>query len=127
VSHAARTELEERQMPRDIVNAIRDEIAANKVLVYMKGTPTFPMCGFSAATVEVLQDLGYPFKHVNVLEDQEKRDAIKVYANWPTIPQLYVNGRFIGGCDIVRELHASGTLEQLLKEAFAGADPSATS
>ena len=114
-------------MPREIMNEIRDEIAANKVLVYMKGTPTFPMCGFSAATVEVLQDMGYPFKHVNVLEDQEKREAIKVYSNWPTIPQVYVNGKFIGGCDIVRELHASGALDQLLKKAFAGADTTAAS
>jgi len=114
-------------MPREIMNEIRDEIAANKVLVYMKGTPTFPMCGFSAATVEALQDLGYPFKHVNVLEDQEKREAIKVYSNWPTIPQVYVNGKFLGGSDIVRELHASGALDRLLKEAFAASDTTASS
>ena len=106
-------------MSRDIMNEIREEIAANKVLVYMKGTPTFPMCGFSAATAEVLQDLGYPFTHVNILEDQEKREAIKTYSDWPTIPQVYLNGKFIGGCDIVRELYASGELERLLREAFA--------
>ena len=107
-------------MPRDIMNEIREEVAANKVLVYMKGTPTFPLCGFSAATVEVLQDLGYPFAHVNVIEDQEKREAIKTYSDWPTIPQVYINGKFIGGCDIVRELYASGELERIMEDAFAG-------
>jgi monothiol glutaredoxin len=125
VTQAAHPETEEQQMPRDIMNEIRNELAANQVLVYMKGTPTFPMCGFSAAIVEVLHDLGYPFQHVNVLEDQEKREAIKVYSNWPTIPQVYVNGKFIGGCDIVHELHASGALGRLLQEAFASPAPTA--
>jgi len=111
-------------MPRDIMNEIREEITANKVLVYMKGTPTFPMCGFSAATVEVLREIDCPFAHVNVLEDEEKREAIKTYSNWPTIPQVYINGKFIGGCDIVRELYASGELERMLKEACAGAPAS---
>jgi monothiol glutaredoxin len=106
-------------MPRDIMEEIRQEIAANKVLVYMKGTPSFPMCGFSGATVEVLRQTGYPFAHVNILEDQEKREAIKAYSNWPTVPQVYVSGKFIGGCDIVRELYASGELEGVLKQAFA--------
>jgi len=86
----------------------------------MKGTPSFPMCGFSAATAEVLQELGCPFTHVNILEDEEKREAIKTYSNWPPIPQVYVNGKFIGGSDIVRELYASGELERLLEEAFSG-------
>ncbi len=108
-------------MARDVMKEIREEISSNKVLVYMKGTPTFPMCGFSAATVEVLQELGYPFGHVNILEDQEKREAIKTYSNWPTIPQVYINGKFVGGCDIVRELSASGELERIMKEAFAPA------
>jgi monothiol glutaredoxin len=111
-------------MPRDIMNEIREEIAANKVLVYMKGTPTFPMCGFSAAAVEVLREIDCPFAHVNILEDEEKREAIKTYSNWPTIPQVYINGKFIGGCDIVRELYASGELEHMLKEACAGAPTS---
>ncbi len=106
-------------MPRDVKNEIRDEIAANKVLIYMKGTPSFPMCGFSAATIEVLQEHGYPFAHVNILEDPEKREAIKAYSNWPTIPQVYIGGKFVGGCDIVRELHASGELDRMLKDAFA--------
>jgi monothiol glutaredoxin len=112
-------------MPRDIMDEIRAEIAANKVLVYMKGTPSSPMCGFSAATVEVLQDIGCPFAHVNILEDQEKREAIKAYSNWPTIPQVYINGKFIGGCDIVRELYASGELERLVAEADASVPASA--
>jgi len=107
-------------MARDIMQEIKDEIGTNKVLVYMKGTPSFPMCGFSAAVVEALSDTGYPFAHVNILEDQEKREAIKAFSNWPTIPQIYVEGSFIGGCDIVRELHASGELQQLLDKTFAG-------
>ena len=106
-------------MARDIMNEIREEVARNKVVVYMKGTPSFPMCGFSAATVAVLHELGYPFAHVNILEDQEKREAIKAYSSWPTIPQVYVEGKFVGGCDIVQELHASGELQRLLKDAFA--------
>jgi monothiol glutaredoxin len=107
-------------MPRDVMSEIRAEIAQNKVIVYMKGNPSFPMCGFSAATVEALYYCGYPFGHVNILEDPEKREAIKAFSNWPTIPQVYVAGQFIGGCDIVRDLHASGELQHLLKDAFEG-------
>jgi monothiol glutaredoxin len=81
----------------------------------MKGTPRFPMCGFSAATVEVLSELGVPFKAIDVLAEGEKREAVKAYTNWPTIPQVFVNGKFIGGCDIVRELHARGELASLVK------------
>jgi monothiol glutaredoxin len=106
-------------MPRDVMQEIRDEITANKVILYMKGTPSFPMCGFSAATVECLHEAGAKFASVNILEDQEKREAIKTFSNWPTIPQLYIGGKFIGGCDIVRELHASGELRQLIQEATA--------
>ena len=113
-------------MARDIMVEIRDEIARNKVIVYMKGTPSFPMCGFSAATIEALQETGYPFAHVNILEDQEKREAIKVHSNWPTIPQVYIDGNFVGGCDIVQELRVTGELERLLKDAFAGADSEPT-
>src|SRR5437762_12319162 len=97
-------------MREGIMDEIRNEIAANKVLVYMKGTPSFPMCGFSAATVQVLREIGVPFKAVDILAEPEKRDAIKVYSNWPTIPQVYANGKFVGGCDIVREMHARGEL-----------------
>ena len=112
-------------MARDIMQEIRDEVARNKVVLYMKGTPSFPMCGFSAATVEALRDTGYPFAHVNILEDQEKREAVKVYSSWPTVPQLYIGGKFVGGCDIVRELHATGELQRLLKDAFGSEDGAA--
>ena len=81
----------------------------------MKGTPAFPMCGFSAATVKVLRDIGVPFKAVDVLAEPEKREAIKVYSSWPTIPQLYVKGEFVGGCDIIREMAETGELKQLLE------------
>jgi monothiol glutaredoxin len=104
-------------MSRDIMAEIQDEISNNPVILYMKGTPSFPMCGFSAATVAMLQEIGSPFAHVNVLADQEKREAIKTFSNWPTIPQLYVKGKFIGGCDIVQELHASGALREILAQA----------
>jgi len=101
-----------------VMDEIRDEVTHNEVVLYMKGTPSFPMCGFSATVVNLLQQHGRPFAHVNILEDQEKREAIKTYSSWPTIPQLYVGGKFVGGSDIVQELHQSGELEKLLKEAF---------
>ena len=107
-------------MARNIMQEIHDEIAQHRILVYMKGTPGLPMCGFSAATVEALRDIGYPFAHVNILEDPEKREAIKAFSNWPTIPQVYAAGKFIGGCDIVRELHARGELAPLLRAAAEG-------
>ena len=103
----------------DVFAEIEREVRENKVLIYMKGTPSFPMCGFSAATIEVLRELGVPFKAVDVLAEPEKRDAIKTYSKWPTIPQVYVGGKFIGGCDIVRELHERGELRRILDEAFA--------
>ena len=101
----------------DVLADIEREVRENKVLVYMKGTPSFPMCGFSAATVRVLSDIGVPFKAVDVLAEPEKREAIKEYSNWPTIPQVYVGGKFIGGCDIVREMHAKGELALLIRRA----------
>jgi len=99
----------------DVLKDIEREVRENRIVVYMKGTPSFPMCGFSAATVEVLREIGVPFKAVDILAEPEKREGIKVYSNWPTIPQVYVNGKFIGGCDIVREMHARGELAPLLK------------
>ena len=99
----------------DVMEEIAREVRENKVLVYMKGTPAFPMCGFSAATVEVLREIGVPFKAVDVLAEPAKRDGIKTFSNWPTVPQVYVNGKFIGGCDIVREMHARGELAPLLR------------
>ena len=97
---------------------IRTSIESNKIVIYMKGTPSFPMCGFSAATIEVFEELGVPYNTVDVLKDPEIREGIKRYSNWPTIPQVYIAGKFIGGCDIVREMHASGELEPLVKEAL---------
>ena len=93
---------------------IKNEIKSNDVMLFMKGTPVFPMCGFSAATVEVLTKVGVKFGSVNVLDSNEMREGIKVFSNWPTIPQLYVKGEFIGGCDIVREMFESGELLELL-------------
>jgi monothiol glutaredoxin len=101
----------------DVLTEIECEVRDNPVVVYMKGTPSFPMCGFSAATVQVLREIGVPFKAIDVLAEPAKRDGIKEYSNWPTIPQVYVRGKFIGGCDIVRELHARGELAPLLRSA----------
>jgi len=95
---------------------IQAEITENPVVLYMKGTPVFPQCGFSARTVQILSHMGVPFKGVNVLEDPELRDGIKTFTNWPTIPQLYVGGEFVGGCDIVMEMFQSGELGALLTE-----------
>ena len=95
---------------------IRDEIGKNDVLLFMKGTPVFPQCGFSAAVVEVLSQLGVKFHGINILADPDLRQGIKEFSQWPTIPQLYVKGEFVGGCDIIREMFETGELEQLLKE-----------
>src|ERR1700756_4123968 len=93
---------------------IAKDIAENDVMLYMKGTPVFPQCGFSAALVQVLSELGVKFKSFDVLTDPSLRQGVKEFSNWPTIPQLYVKGEFVGGCDIVREMHASGELQKLL-------------
>ncbi|MFN6954616.1 MAG: Grx4 family monothiol glutaredoxin [Acetobacteraceae bacterium] len=103
-------------MTDPIHQQIAAEIEANPVVLYMKGTPMFPQCGFSARVVQVLTHMGVPFKGVNVLEDMEIREGIKSFSNWPTIPQLYVKGEFIGGCDIVTEMFQSGELATLLAE-----------
>jgi monothiol glutaredoxin len=95
---------------------IESEIKSTPVVLYMKGTPVFPQCGFSARVVQILSHLGVPFKGVNVLEDGEIREGIKAYANWPTIPQLYVQGEFVGGCDIVMEMFQAGELQGMLKD-----------
>jgi monothiol glutaredoxin len=99
-----------------IHDRIAKDLAENDVLLYMKGTPVFPQCGFSAATVQVLSELGVKFKAVDVLKDPEIRAGIKEFSNWPTIPQLYVKGEFVGGCDIVKEMFEQGELEPLFKE-----------
>jgi monothiol glutaredoxin len=93
---------------------ISNEIASQDVVLFMKGTPVFPQCGFSAAVVGVLSHLGVKFRGVNVLEDDAIREGIKEFTNWPTIPQLYVKGEFIGGCDIIREMYETGELIELL-------------
>jgi monothiol glutaredoxin len=95
---------------------IDNEVKANDVVLFMKGTPQFPQCGFSGQVVQILDYLGVPYKGLNVLESDELRNAIKTYSNWPTIPQLYVKGEFVGGCDIIREMFQAGELQQVLKD-----------
>lgn len=103
-------------MENIIFDRIRKDITDNDVVLYMKGTAVFPQCGFSAAVVQILSQLGVPFKDVNVLEDSAIRQGIKDFANWPTIPQLYIKGEFVGGCDIVREMYQAGELQDLLED-----------
>ncbi len=98
-----------------VKDRIEADLKANDVVLYMKGTPVFPQCGFSAAVVQVLTHIGVKFKGINVLEDPEIRNGIKEFANWPTIPQLYIKGEFVGGCDIVREMYQTGELTDLLQ------------
>ena len=95
---------------------IDNEVKANDVVLFMKGTPQFPMCGFSGQVVQILDHLGVAYKGINVLESDDIRNGIKSYSNWPTIPQLYVKGEFVGGCDIVREMFQAGELQQALKD-----------
>ena len=95
---------------------IENEVRTTDVVLFMKGTPQFPMCGFSGQVVQILDHLGVTFKGLNVLENEELRSGIKSFSNWPTIPQLYVNGEFVGGCDIVREMFQAGELQALFKE-----------
>ena len=101
----------------DSQTRIRDLVEKNKVILFMKGSKTFPQCGFSNAVVEILKKEGATFETFNVLSDAEIRQGIKDFANWPTIPQLYINGKFVGGCDIVTEMHASGELAKELEQA----------
>ena len=98
----------------DITARIEDQLKSHDVLLFMKGTPDFPQCGFSGQTVAALNAVGKPFSYVNIFEDQEIREGLKTYSNWPTFPQLYVNGELIGGCDIVIEMYQSGELKELL-------------
>jgi monothiol glutaredoxin len=102
----------------DVQQRIHDLVKSNRVVLFMKGTAQFPMCGFSGRAVQILKACGVDdLKTVNVLEDDEVRRGIKSYANWPTIPQLYVNGEFVGGCDIMKEMYQSGELQKLIAEA----------
>ena len=93
---------------------IKQDVSENKVVLFMKGTPVFPQCGFSATVVQVLTHLGVQFKGINILENPELREGIKEYSSWPTIPQLYVKGEFVGGCDIIREMFETGELLELM-------------
>jgi monothiol glutaredoxin len=95
---------------------IDNEVKSNDVVLFMKGTPQQPMCGFSGQVIQILDYLGVPYKGLNVLESDELRNGIKVYSNWPTVPQLYVKGEFVGGCDIIREMFQAGELQNLLQE-----------
>jgi monothiol glutaredoxin len=95
---------------------IDNEVKGNEVVLFMKGTPQFPMCGFSGQVVQILDHLGVTYKGLNVLENDELRNGIKSYSNWPTIPQLYVKGEFVGGCDIIREMFQANELQTLLKD-----------
>lgn len=100
----------------DVNQRISEEVTSSDVVLFMKGTPVFPQCGFSATVVQVLSLMGVKFKGVDVLADDDIREGIKAYSNWPTIPQLYVKGEFLGGCDIIREMYESGELSEVLAE-----------
>lgn len=101
----------------EVIERIKSQLSSHPVLLYMKGTPDFPQCGFSAAAVRALSASGVSFGHVNIFEDPELREALKSYSNWPTYPQLYVNGELIGGSDIIMEMYNSGELQKVLQEA----------
>ena len=100
----------------DINERIEEQLESNRVMLYMKGSPDFPQCGFSGQTVAALKAIGRPFAYVNIFEDPEIREGLKQYSNWPTFPQLYVKGELIGGCDIVIEMFESGELQNLLSD-----------
>jgi monothiol glutaredoxin len=102
-------------MTDDLKSRIEKAITQSRVMLFMKGSPAMPQCGFSAAVVQVLKEIGAPFGSYNILADPELREGLKQYASWPTYPQLYVDGKLVGGCDIVREMHARGELAPLVK------------
>jgi monothiol glutaredoxin len=112
-------------MDSHVAERIRQEIGESDVVLFMKGTPVFPQCGFSAAVVQVLSHMGVKFKGIDVLQDPGLRQGVKDFSNWPTIPQLYVKGEFVGGCDIVREMYQTGELQDYLKEKGVEAQPAA--
>lgn len=101
-------------MQADVKQRIEEQLKSHEILLYMKGTPDFPQCGFSGQTVAALKAVGKPFSYVNIFEDPEVREGLKSYSNWPTFPQLYVNGELVGGCDIVVEMYHSGELHTLI-------------
>jgi monothiol glutaredoxin len=101
----------------DVLERIRQQVESNPIIIYMKGTPQFPQCGFSSRAAAALQDCGEKFAYVNVLSDPEIFENLPRFADWPTFPQIYINGELIGGCDITLEMHASGDLQKMVKEA----------
>src|SRR3982074_2228417 len=113
---AARKAVPEKDANMSIEQFIENEVKSNDVVLFMKGTPQFPQCGFSGQVVQILDHVGVGYKGLNVLESADLRDGIKTYSNWPTIPQLYVKGEFVGGCDIIREMFQAGELQQLLAD-----------
>lgn len=100
---------------KEILDQIGEAVKSNKVLVFMKGTPDQPMCGFSAATVQVIKRLNVPFASVNVLDDERIRQGVKEFSNWPTIPQIFINGEFVGGNDIIQQMYANGELQKMVQ------------
>ena len=108
----------------DVTENIKTEIKSNEVVLFMKGTPAFPMCGFSAATVQVLKNLGVDFNSIYVLDSDDMREGIKKFSNWPTIPQLYIKEEFVGGCDIVKEMYETGELLELFNTKGINVNPS---
>ena len=105
-------------MASDVMSNIESEVKKNKIMIYMKGNKDAPQCGVSAAVVDVFKALGESFETRDVLADNELREGIKKYSNWPTVPQVYISGEFIGGCDIIRELYQTGELQKLVQEAI---------
>ena len=101
----------------DVIERIKDQLGSHAVVLYMKGSPDFPQCGFSSQVVQVLKACNTQFMYINIFEDQEVREALKEYSNWPTYPQLYIKGELVGGCDIILDLYNKGELEGMLKEA----------
>ncbi|MEE9142960.1 MAG: Grx4 family monothiol glutaredoxin [Gammaproteobacteria bacterium] len=104
----------------DINERIKEQLDSHPIILYMKGSPDFPQCGFSAQTTGILKACGAEFAYVNILDDPELRESLKAYSNWPTFPQLYINGELIGGCDIAREMFESGELKPLIEQAVQG-------
>jgi len=105
-------------MAEDVLTQIDEQVKNDRLVIYIKGTPDFPQCGFSAHVVEILKSYGYPFEAVDVLTDPAVREGIKRYTNWPTIPQIFIGGKFIGGSDILHEMHEQGELAPVLQAAF---------
>ena len=114
--YAVRGAAPQKESNMSIEQFIDNEVKSNDVVLFMKGTPQFPQCGFSGQVVQILDHVGVGYKGLNVLESADLRDGIKTYSNWPTIPQLYVKGEFVGGCDIIREMFQAGELQQLLAD-----------